>query len=62
LTGDRKIETVPLKEVQPLTSYVRGGVTVLGAKKAPSVYVDGCGVRVGRDAWVGRCWFPLRTT
>jgi Cys-tRNA(Pro)/Cys-tRNA(Cys) deacylase len=40
LTGDRKAETVPLREVQPLTGYVRGGVTVLGAKKAYPVYVD----------------------
>src|ERR1700691_3109983 len=40
LTGDRKLETVPLKEVHPLTGYVRGGVTVLGAKKAYPVYVD----------------------
>ena len=40
LTGDRKAETVPLKEVQPLTGYVRGGVTVVGAKKAYPVYVD----------------------
>ena len=40
LTDDRKVETVPLKEVQPLTGYVRGGVTVLGAKKAYPVYVD----------------------
>src|SRR5262245_21469189 len=40
LTGDRKVEPVPLKEVQPLTGYVRGGVTVLGAKKAYPVYVD----------------------
>jgi Cys-tRNA(Pro)/Cys-tRNA(Cys) deacylase len=29
-----------LKEVQPLTGYVRGGVTVLGAKKAYPGYVD----------------------
>lgn len=40
ITGDRKTETVPLKEVQPLTGYIRGGVTVLGAKKAYPVYVD----------------------
>ncbi len=40
MTGDRKVETVPLKDVQPLTGYVRGGVTVLGAKKAYPVYVD----------------------
>lgn len=40
LSGDRKIDTVPLKEVQPLTGYIRGGVTVLGAKKEFPVYVD----------------------
>jgi Cys-tRNA(Pro)/Cys-tRNA(Cys) deacylase len=28
-TGDRKIEMVPLKEVQALTGYIRGGVTAL---------------------------------
>jgi Cys-tRNA(Pro)/Cys-tRNA(Cys) deacylase len=38
--GDRKMETVALKEVQPLTGYVRGGVTALGAKKEYPVYVD----------------------
>src|ERR1017187_4825441 len=30
----RKAEMVSLKEVQPLTGYIRGGVTVFGAKKA----------------------------
>ena len=40
LTGDRKVELVQLKEVQPLTGYIRGGVTVLGAKKDYSVYAD----------------------
>lgn len=40
LSGDRKIDVVPLKEVEPLTGYIRGGVTVLGAKKAFPVYVD----------------------
>lgn len=40
VSGDRKTELVPLKEVQPLTGYVRGGVTVLGAKKAYPVYAD----------------------
>lgn len=39
-TGDRRVDPVPLKEVQPLTGYVRGGVTVLGAKKGYPVYVD----------------------
>jgi Cys-tRNA(Pro)/Cys-tRNA(Cys) deacylase len=40
LTGDRKVDTVPLKEVQPLTGYVRGGVTALAAKKAYPVFAD----------------------
>jgi Cys-tRNA(Pro)/Cys-tRNA(Cys) deacylase len=39
-SGDRKIETVPLKEVQPLTGYIRGGVTALACKKDYPVYVD----------------------
>ena len=39
-SGDRRIEMVTLKEVQPLTGYIRGGVTVLGAKRNYPVYVD----------------------
>jgi Cys-tRNA(Pro)/Cys-tRNA(Cys) deacylase len=39
-TGDRKIDTVPLVEVQPLTGYIRGGVTALACKKAYPVWVD----------------------
>jgi Cys-tRNA(Pro)/Cys-tRNA(Cys) deacylase len=38
--GDRAVEPVPLKEVEPLTGYVRGGVTVLGAKRAFPVVAD----------------------
>jgi Cys-tRNA(Pro)/Cys-tRNA(Cys) deacylase len=38
--GLRKAEMVPLKEVQPLTGYIRGGVTVFGAKKPFPVFVD----------------------
>ncbi|NBD08565.1 Cys-tRNA(Pro) deacylase [Corallococcus silvisoli] len=40
LSGDRKVETVPLKELQPLTGYIRGGVTALGGKKDYPVFVD----------------------
>ena len=32
--GVRKAEMASLKDVQPLTGYIRGGVTVFGAKKA----------------------------
>jgi Cys-tRNA(Pro)/Cys-tRNA(Cys) deacylase len=38
--GDRKMDTVPLREVQPLTGYIRGGVTALAAKKEYPVFVD----------------------
>jgi Cys-tRNA(Pro)/Cys-tRNA(Cys) deacylase len=40
LTGDKKIDTVALKEVQPLTGYIRGGVTALAAKKGYPVFAD----------------------
>jgi len=38
--GLRKAEMVPLKDVQPLTGYIRGGVTVFGVKKPFPVFVD----------------------
>jgi len=38
--GERKTELVPVKELQGLTGYIRGGVTVLGAKKAFPVFAD----------------------
>ena len=40
LTGDKKIDTVALREVQPLTGYIRGGVTALAAKKSYPVFAD----------------------
>lgn len=40
MTGDRRVDVVPLKEVQPLTGYIRGGVTALGLKRSYPVYVD----------------------
>lgn len=39
-TGDRKIELLPLKEVQAATGYIRGGVTALACKKDYPVYID----------------------
>jgi Cys-tRNA(Pro)/Cys-tRNA(Cys) deacylase len=40
LTGDRRVEMVPLREVQGLTGYIRGGVTALAAKRDYPVYID----------------------
>ena len=38
--GGRKIQLVPVKELQTLTGYIRGGVTALAAKREFPVYVD----------------------
>jgi Cys-tRNA(Pro)/Cys-tRNA(Cys) deacylase len=40
LTGDRRVEMVPLKEVPALTGYIRGGVTAFGGRRDYPVYVD----------------------
>lgn len=39
-TGDRKVDMLPLKEVQAATGYIRGGVTALACKKDYPVYID----------------------
>ncbi len=39
-TGDKKIDTVALREVEPLTGYIRGGVTALACRKSYPVFVD----------------------
>ncbi|MBO4300376.1 MAG: Cys-tRNA(Pro) deacylase [Desulfovibrio sp.] len=39
-SGNKHVEMVPLKEVRPLTGYVRGGCSPLAAKKAYPVFVD----------------------
>jgi len=38
--GERKIQLVPVKELQGLTGYVRGGVTALAAKREFPVFAD----------------------
>jgi Cys-tRNA(Pro)/Cys-tRNA(Cys) deacylase len=37
----RKVEMAALKDVEPLTGHIRGGVTVLAAKKPFPVFADG---------------------
>jgi Cys-tRNA(Pro)/Cys-tRNA(Cys) deacylase len=40
LSGDRKVEMVPLKDVQAVTGYLRGAVTSLACKKAYPVLLE----------------------
>ena len=36
----KKVDLASLKEVEPLTGYIRGGVTVMGARKPFPAYAD----------------------
>jgi len=40
LSGNKKVEVVSLKDVQPLTGYIRGGVSPIGMKKIYPVFFD----------------------
>jgi Cys-tRNA(Pro)/Cys-tRNA(Cys) deacylase len=40
VAGERKMHLVPVKELQALTGYIRGGVTALAAKRDFPVYAD----------------------
>lgn len=39
-SGDKSTHMIPLKEVQPLTGYIRGGCSPIGTKKPCPVYLD----------------------
>ena len=38
--AEKKVELVPVKELQALTGYIRGGVTALAGKREYPVFVD----------------------
>lgn len=40
LSGNKRVELVPLREVQPLTGYIRGGVSPLGMRKKYPTFLD----------------------
>ncbi|MBC8016798.1 MAG: aminoacyl-tRNA deacylase, partial [Sporomusaceae bacterium] len=40
VSRNKKVDMVPLKDVQKLTGYIRGGVSPLGTKKQYEIYVD----------------------
>lgn len=39
-SGNKRVAMVELKEVQPLTGYLRGGVSPIGVKRTYPVYLD----------------------
>ncbi|MDR1636315.1 MAG: Cys-tRNA(Pro) deacylase [Treponema sp.] len=40
LTGEKNIGLLPLRELQPVTGYVRGGCSPIGMKKAFPTFID----------------------
>ncbi|HUW70102.1 MAG TPA: Cys-tRNA(Pro) deacylase [bacterium] len=40
VSGNKSVEPLPLRELEPLTGYVRGGCSPVGTKKALPVYID----------------------
>ncbi len=45
VSGNRRMELVPVSELQKLTGYIRGGVTALACKKEYPVYLDDSAMR-----------------
>ncbi len=55
ISGNKKVEMIPMKELLPLTGYIRGGCSPIGMKKQFPTYVqesakllDGFGVSAGQ--------------
>lgn len=40
VAGEKKAELAPLKDLEPLTGYVRGGCTAMAAKRSLPVFAD----------------------
>lgn len=40
LSGNKKVWMIPMKEIFPLTGYIRGGVSPIGMKKKFPTFVD----------------------
>lgn len=40
VTGEKKIDLIPVKDIQKLTGYIRGGVSPVGTTKVYRVHID----------------------
>ncbi|WP_029165778.1 Cys-tRNA(Pro) deacylase [Aminiphilus circumscriptus] len=59
LSGNKRVELVALKEVQPLTGYIRGGVSPLGMKKTYPYFLDESAFHADPGSWSTVPAFPL---
>ena len=39
-SGDKKVEMIPMKELLPLTGYIRGGCSPIGMRKEYPTFID----------------------
>jgi Cys-tRNA(Pro)/Cys-tRNA(Cys) deacylase len=47
LSGDKRVDLVPVRELPALTGYVRGGVSPLGVRRRARAFVDATALSVG---------------
>lgn len=59
LSGNKRVELVALKEVQPLTGYIRGGVSPLGMKRTYPYFLDESAFHADPGSWSTVPVFPL---
>ena len=45
VSRDKKVEMVPVKEIQQITGYIRGGVSPIGTKKRYPIFLDECAMK-----------------
>ena len=45
VSGNKNAEMAPLGEIQPLTGYIRGGVSPIGTKKRYPIFLDESAIR-----------------
>jgi Cys-tRNA(Pro)/Cys-tRNA(Cys) deacylase len=45
VSGNKKVEMVHLGEIQPLTGYIRGGVSPIGTKKSYPIFLEESAMR-----------------
>lgn len=61
--GEKSVEMIPMKELTPLTGYIRGGCTAIGMKKQFKTVVDESAVALSEMYVSGGKWgVQLRLT
>ena len=61
-SGNKTVDLVPVKEIQALTGYIRGGVSPIGTRKPYPVYLDSSAAQwpaIAVSAGIRGCQFVL---